>query len=516
MPRFVLLILDGFGIAPLSVANPRSQASTPTFDRLEREAFAVSLQASGIGVGLPWGEPGNSEAGHLTIGAGRLLYHHLPRIVMAIQDGSFFTNRALKEAFAHVRRTGGRLHVMGLVSSGSVHSYPDHLYALFEMARRENLPIELHVFTDGRDADPHEARKFLPQIEERMRALGVGHIRSLIGRHFAMDRDGNWERTARAYRLLVEGQGERTPSIGEALENAYVAGLSDEFLPATVIAQQDENPHVVQSGDALIFFNFREDSARQLAEAFGASAFGFFPRREFDDFAFVTLTSYERGIKAEVAFPAEEIGETLGATLAKARMSQLRIAETEKYAHVTYFLNGGMEEPFPKEERRIVHSRSDATADAAPAMRAQEIVTAVCEAITRQTHDAVIANFANADMVGHTGNFIACARALEVLDRAVADILQAAAAEGVPVFLVSDHGNIEEKRDRVSGRPLTEHSLNPVPFFVIGVKGAKTDADQPALDQRGSEGLLIDVAPTILAVLGIGKPASMTGQNLLK
>jgi 2,3-bisphosphoglycerate-independent phosphoglycerate mutase len=514
MAKLVLLILDGFGIAPLNRANPRTKAQMPTFERLEREALAVTLQASGVGVGLPWGEPGNSETGHLTIGAGRLLYHALPRIIYAIRDGSFFENAAFRSAFAHVKRTGGNLHAMGLTSSGSVHAYIDHLYALFEMAKREGVSIALHAFTDGRDAEPREAAKFLPAIEERMKALGVGRIASIIGRHYAMDRDGHWDRTEKAYRLLTEGKGEVAESLQEAFARYYAMPITDEMIPPTVVRPRDEEDVRIRSGDALIFFNFREDSARQIAQAFGSETFSMFPRPPLEDFLFVTMTEYGPGINAIVAFPPILIRETLGEVLSLAGLSQLRIAETEKYAHVTYFLNGGIEPPFPREDRLLIPSFSDASPDVAPVMRAFEIAEAITHDLTQRTHDIIIANFANADMVGHTGNFAACIETLEALDAALGKILRVSEDLHVPLIVTADHGNIEEKIDLFTGHPLTEHSLNPVPFLAFGA-GVRTQGEPVDLVSAKPSGLLSDVAPTILELLGIRKPQAMTGRNLL-
>lgn len=518
MPRLILIILDGFGVGPRNAANPRTRAKTPTFDRIEQDAFAVTLQASGVGVGLPWGEPGNSEAGHMTIGAGRILYHYLPRIVVAIREGSFFTNPAFKSAFAHARKTGGKLHAMGLISSGSVHAYVDHLYAFFEMAQREGVPLLLHVFTDGRDAEPKEAGKFLPQIAERMRALNVGRIASVCGRNFAMDRDGQWKKTERAYRLLTRGEGERMPSVGDALFNAYRNGTTDEFVPPTVIADENEplDALTVRSGDALIFLNFREDSARQISEAFGAKSFTHFPREELQRFRFVTMTEYLRGLDAEVAFSPIIAEDTFGETLSRAGLSQLRIAETDKYAHVTYFFNGSIEEPFPREERMLIPSISDQPADAVPEMRASAIADAIVRAIEGDAHDVIIANFANADMVGHTGNFASCVKALEALDQALGRVLASAQERGVAAIVTADHGNVEEKIDLRTGHPLTEHSINPVPFLVLG-RGVKSRPLPPAsFDVIEPAGLLTDIAPTALALLRIPIPKRMTGQNLLR
>lgn len=514
-----LIILDGFGVAPQDAANPRSRAKTPTLDYLEQGVFGVTLEASGIGVGLPWGEPGNSEVGHLTIGSGRLFYHHLPRIIMAIRDGSFYTNPALLGAFSHARSTGGTVHVMGIVSSGSVHAYIDHLYALFEMAQREGMPVALHVFTDGRDAAPREAEKFLPQIEDRMRVMGVGRIVSVCGRHYAMDRSGAWDLTETCYRHLTGTVTRVAPTVVMALRQAYADGVGDEQISPTIIAsaEQRQAPVFVRSGDALIFFNFREDSARQIAEAFSLPQFSRFPRQDFTQFQFVTMTEYEKGLAAGVAFPTIALHDTFGEILAREGLTQLRVAETEKYAHVTYFFNGGIEPPLPGEQRILIPSYSGVPHDTVPDMRAAEIADEVVRAIETKSHDVIVANLANGDLVGHTGNFAACARALEALDGALSRIVSACRASDTALFITADHGNVEAKIDLMTGRPLTEHSLNPVPFFILDSGVAAESTVLKKLKSGGeSDGLLTDVAPTIFAALGIAKPDAMSGQDLLQ
>jgi 2,3-bisphosphoglycerate-independent phosphoglycerate mutase len=514
MAKLVLLLLDGFGAAPRTQSNPRSRAATPTIDRLEAEAFATTLQASGIAVGLPWGEPGNSEVGHLSIGSGRIVYHHLPRIIASIQDGSFFTNPALTGAFAHAKKHGGRVHVMGLVSSGSVHAYVDHLYALMEMAQQQEQQIALHIFSDGRDAEPKEAQKFLPQIAERMQSLAVGRIVSIVGRDYAMDRDGHWDRTEKAYHLIAQGIGERAVNVEEAIAAAYAKGLSDSGIPPTAILGPDAVPVTLSDGDALIFLNFREDSARQISEAFSAKEFTRFARPAVPNLKFVTLTQYAEGMAADVAFPPVLLTNTLGEVFAQAGLSQLRVAETDKYAHVTYFFNGLREQPFEKEERSLIPSVSVQSEDQAPAMRAADIAETIARDVEKPDgHDIIIANFANADMVGHTGNFEACAKALEALDAALERVVSVCAAKGVPLFITADHGNVEEKLDLMTGRSLTEHTTNPVPFFAMGPGvPLRTEPFDPTPDK--ARGLIIDVAPTALTLLGIPVPADMAGRNL--
>lgn len=515
MAKLVLIVMDGFGAAPRTQANPRSHAATPTLDTLEREAFAMTLQASGIAVGLPWGEPGNSEVGHLAIGSGRILYHHLPRIIASIQDGTFFQNEALLGAFQHAKQNGGLVHVMGLVSSGSVHAYIDHLYGLFEMAQQQDVKIALHVFTDGRDAEPTEAGKFIPQVDERMRALGVGRVASLIGRDFSMDRDGHWDRTEKAFRLVAEGVGERAATPGEAIEAAYAQDIPDSHIAPTAITTGSDQPATLSAGDSLIFLNFREDSARQLAEAFGAAEFTRFERRLPENIQFVTLTQYAEGLQAGVAFPPLSVANTLGEVLSNNNLSQLRVAETDKYAHVTYFFNGLREEPYMQEDRKLIPSASVQSEDDVPEMRAAQIAETIIGDIEGGEHDVVIANFANADMVGHTGNFEACARAIEAIDQALARIVEAVRQHEVALMITADHGNVENKVDLLTGRKLTEHTLNPVPFLAIG-PGVPPSSGPLNPNPNAAQGMIIDVAPTALAVLGIEKPPDMTGRNLFE
>lgn len=513
MAKAALIILDGFGVAPRGQANPRSRAATPVLDKLEREAFSVTLQASGIAVGLPWGEPGNSEVGHLALGSGRILYHHLPRIIAAIQDESFFTNEAIAGAFAHARTHNGRVHVMSLVSSGSVHAYIDHLYAVFEMAERRHTHVALHVFTDGRDSEPKEAKKFIPQIDERMRALNVGRVVSICGRDFSMDRNGHWEKTKQAYDLLTRGSARRATSVVDALSAAYEEGLSDAHVAPTSITDGDTPPVILQPGDALIFLNFREDSARQLAEAFGIDSFSRFERLSIANLYFATMTQYSEAIDAHVAFEPIDVRQTLGETLAERGYSQLRVAETDKYAHVTYFFNGLREQPYIREDRKLIPSASVQSEDQVPQMRAAQIADVIVRDIEQDAHDVIIANFANADMVGHTGKFDACAKALEAIDEALGRIIAVCEEQGVMLMITADHGNVEEKIDLLTGRERTEHTTNPVPFFALG-PGVPPSMGPLDPNPNAAKGILIDVAPTLLMALGLKPPEQMTGSNL--
>ena len=510
----VLVILDGFGVSLEKGGNPLNEAQMPALHEMERDFPFTTLQASGVAVGLPWGEPGNSEVGHLTMGAGRVIYHHLPRIIHAIGDGSFFTNPAFIKAAAHVRNNHSRLHIAGLVSSGSVHSYLDHLNALLAFAKRENIStVYLHVFTDGKDAPPKEGAGFLGALEERTaQEFPMARIATVMGRFFAMDRDGKWDRVERAYDLMTKGRGEEIASISEYLSRSYREGRSDEFIEPAVL---DKNG-AVRAGDALIFFNFREDSMREITHAFADGEFASFPREKIDDLCIVTMTEYQKGLAFLAAFPALDIELPLARILSEAGLRQLRIAESEKYAHVTYFFNGGVEESFAGEDRILVPSQETAHFDDDPGMRSPEITARILDDL--RVYDVIIANFANADMVGHSGNFQAATAAVEALDLALAKLMNAVLAQNAVMLVTGDHGNVESKRSAISGEKISKHSLNPVPFFLVGNafrrKTARTDAEVAAQKSEVG-GIITDVAPTILELLELGKPKEMTGESLL-
>lgn len=523
----LLVILDGFGVSLEKEGNPVAEAKVPLLNEIERFFPWTVLQASGVAVGLPWGEAGNSEVGHLTIGAGQVIHHHLPRIINAIHDGSFFKNEAFLKAAEHVKKNKSRLHIAGLLSSGSVHSYIDHLYALLDFTKQEELPlVYLHVFTDGKDSPPTSAAKFLDEFGKRMEKEWPNvRFASVVGRFYPLDRDEKWERIEVAYKLLREGDGEKITSIPDYLRFAYESGITDEFIePAVVQTPSFEYPSstsqlqapVIQDGDALIFFNFREDSMREIAHAFADRIFPYFQRRRPENFLLVTMTEYAKGLDALVAFPPLEIRWTLAEVLAENGLKQIHIAETQKYAHVTYFFNGGREKPYRNEEWVLVPSLSTPHFDEVPAMRSPEITKKIMENL--EAADVIIANFANADMVGHSGNFKAAVKAVEALDHALEKIVPSVLEKNGVMIVTGDHGNIELKRDILTGEKLTEHSLNPVPFYLIGNKFRRKN---PLSDQEIAEkkkdvgGILTDVAPTILELLGIDKPPEMTGHSLL-
>ncbi len=515
----ILIILDGFGVSPEKIANPINYANVPTLKDLEHFYPFVTLQASGAAVGLPWGVAGNSEVGHLTIGSGRVTYHHLPRIINSIYDGSFFSNAAFKKTAAHVKNHNSRLHIAGLVSSGSVHSYIDHLYALLDFSKREGIEKTfLHIFTDGRDSPPKEGAKFIRLLEDRIKSeWPATSIASIIGRHYAMDREERWERTAACYKLITKGLGTKTNSLGDYLESSYAKGITDEFIEPAIYSGENVIGNTLQENDAIIFLNFREDSMRQLLHAFAEPGFNHFPRQQIKNICIVTMTEYEKGLWGVTpAFEQLDIAWPMARVLGEAGLSHLHIAETEKYAHVTYFLNGGKEKPFLLEERMLIPSLPVSRFDEAPEMRAREITDTVLKEF--KTFDVIIVNFANADMIGHSGNFKAAVETVEILDECLLRIKKAIEAEGGILIITADHGNIELKRDVISGEKRTEHSLNPVPFFMVNEKyrrkNPRTEEELKKIKEEPA-GILTDVAPTLLEILEIKKPDDMTGRSLL-
>lgn len=519
MPRpkpLVLVILDAFGVSTERDGNPVFEARKPTFDRIDQWFPFTTLQASGVAVGLPWGEAGNSEVGHLTMGAGRVINHHLPRIISSVHDGSFFENERFRKAADHVISRSGRLHIAGLVSSGSVHSYIDHLYALLDFTRDKHIPrVYLHLFTDGKDAPPKEGAVFFAELEKRL-ASKWPHVRlgTVVGRFYAMDRDGNWERTQRAYELLTQGKGVVIGVPSRYLAESYTRGITDEFVEPAVIGEDGEG--TIRSGDALMFMNFREDSMRQLADAFVREQFDHFSHIPIEDLFLVTMTDYEKEWSHLAAFPSPGIRFPLAEVLGEEGLRHIHIAETNKYAHVTYFFNGGRETPFKNEERVLIPSVTAPHPDDIPQMRASEVTAAILEHM--HAYDVIIANFANADLVGHSGNFSAASRTVEILDESVGALVNSIMNSDGVIIITGDHGGIELKRNVISGEKHTEHSINPVPFYLIGKQFKRgvlrTDADILTLKKEVG-GILTDIAPTILDLLHVRKPHEMTGTSLL-
>jgi len=504
----VLLILDGWGVAEPGEFNAFSQGKTPCLEALFKTWPHTILKASGLAVGLPEGQMGNSEVGHLNMGAGRVVYQDFTRINKAIESGELLSNRVFLDLFSAVRNKGGKLHFMGLLSDGGVHSHIHHLFALLNLAKKQGLEdICIHAFMDGRDTPPTSGAGFLKQLERHLEKLGCGRVASITGRFYAMDRDQRWARVEKAYRALTLGEGKRVPSARAGIEGAYQAGESDEFIQPLVVVAGREPAGIVSDGDGIVFFNFRADRAREITRAFTEVAFNGFERPEMPKLAgYACMTEYDEGFDLPVAFPPETHVNILGETLSKAGLSQLRIAETEKYAHVTFFFNGGEEQPFPGEERVLIPSPKDvATYDLKPAMSAPEVTDEVMQRIQSGAYDFIVLNYANFDMVGHTGILDAAVAAVETVDSCVGRVVQEVLDAGGKVILTSDHGNCEKMRDETKG-PHTAHTTNPVPLLLI-------DPERPGCSLR--EGILADIAPTALELLGLEKPLEMTGKSLI-
>lgn len=520
MPKPVyLIILDGWGENPNLEGNAIAQANTPAIDKLVRHYPQTLLQASGISVGLPWDEMGNSEVGHLTLGAGRVIYQNLPRITLAIQDGSFFKNESLLAAAENAKKNGSALHIMGLASAGGVHSSLDHLFALLELAKNSGLKKTfLHLFTDGRDAPPQSGLKIIQSIEERIKDFPSTRIATLCGRYFAMDRNDNWSRTEKAYNLLTLGEGAREKSASSALEKSYAKNITDEFVEPVAIEDENGNVFPISEKDSLIFFNFREDRARQLTKAFALPTFSKFERKKYlPDIEFTTMTKYEENLPVRIAFGPQEIKNCLGEVLSANNLKQLRIAETEKYAHVTYFFNGGREEPFAGEDRILVPSQSVSTYDKAPEMSAFQITEKILKELGRGKYNFTLVNFANADMVGHTGKLEPAVTAVETIDACLGKLVPEILKIGGHIFITADHGNAEEIVNPRTEEIDTEHSTFPVPFWYLNSNNQKQKSESDIVRaKKNVGGLLSDVAPTILAALDIPVPPEMTGQNLLE
>ncbi|MEK7465741.1 MAG: 2,3-bisphosphoglycerate-independent phosphoglycerate mutase [Patescibacteria group bacterium] len=507
----VLVVLDGWGIGEPDASNPIHVADLPTIKFIETNFPAGTLQASGITVGLPWEEEGNSEVGHLTLGAGKILYQYYPRISLAVRNKNFFTLPRLKQVFAHAKKTGGSVHLAGLLTTGNVHAAWEHLDALLEMAKRETCAsLFLHIFTDGRDSDPHSAKRLIEKLEETAKAKGVGKIASVVGRYYAMDRDRHFERTKEAYELLVRGKGFVRP-IEESIQKVYSKDLNDEYIEPTA----PNGPMPVKNGDALLFFNFREDRMRQLSEPFLNPKFSQFPIEQFKDLFIATMTEYHKEIPGYEVFDREMVNEPLGKTLADAEKTQLRIAETEKYAHVTYFFNGLREEPFPNEYRILIPSQSVSRHDERPEMMATAITDRAISTLQEGSTDFILVNYANADMVAHTGNFDATLKAVRVVDAELSRLLRVALDGGHSVIITADHGNAERLLDVHTGEQETRHNVSPVPFYLVARDYAQPNRHE-GYYRLPPLGILSDVAPTVLALMGIPKPAEMTGESLLE
>ena len=503
--RVLLCIMDGWGISKDSPEDATKTADTPNFDRLKKEEKYTQIFADGEHVGLPEGQMGNSEVGHLNLGAGRVVYQELTRINKAIKEGTFFENEEFLNAIKHVKENDSALHLYGLVSTGGVHSSLNHIFALIKLAADNGLKkVYVHAFLDGRDTPPQSAVGFLAQVEEELKKYNLPPIATISGRYYAMDRDNRWDRVEKAYNALLLGEGNKAENSAEAIKASYEAGVNDEFVIPTVIGGEETRIH---DNDSIIFFNFRPDRAREITRAMTFENFDGFNRKAVrKNLYYVCFTQYDETFPLPVAFKPETLTNILGDVLDRHGIKQFRTAETEKYAHVTFFFNGGVEEPNKLETRVLVASPKVATYDLQPEMSAEEVCENVLKALENPEYGFILVNFANPDMVGHTGVFDAAVKAIATVDKCVGKIADKAKEMGVTMLLTADHGNAECMEDPVTHKPFTAHTTNPVPFLVINDKDVK---------ELRSSGALCDVAPTVLDILGIEKPKEMTGESLI-
>ena len=509
MKKVLLIVMDGWGINPSREANATFIAKTPNLDRLTSEYPTTKLNASGLSVGLPEGQMGNSEVGHLTLGAGRVILQELTRIDRAIETGEFFENRELRETISLVKEKGTSLHLMGLLSDGGVHSHINHLRAILTMAKRGGLKeVYVHAFMDGRDTPPRSGKGYIEELAAFIEREKVGAIATVSGRFYGMDRDNRWERVERAYRAMVSGEGQVADSPVEAVEAAYERGESDEFIAPTVIRRGGKDAATVMDGDGILFFNFRSDRARELTRAFTEEGFDGFERTERPNLScYVCLTEYGVAGDLPVVFPPQSLDNILGAILSERGISQFRTAETEKYPHVTFFFNGGVEQPYTGEDRLLTPSPKEvATYDLKPEMSACEVTGKLVERIEAERDSFILVNYANGDMVGHTGILEAAVSACETVDASIGQVVEAAQSKGWTILITADHGNSEQMIDYDTGEPHTAHTTNPVPFILV---------DDALKDSKLRDGGLADVAPTILDLMKLERPKEMTGRSLI-
>ena len=502
----MLMILDGFGINEKEDGNAVKLANTPNIDKLMKKYQTTKIYTSGLKVGLPDGQMGNSEVGHTNIGAGRIVYQELTKITKSIEDGDFFAIPEFIEAIENCKKYNSKLHILGLLSDGGVHSHIRHLYGLLEMAKRRDFEnVYVHCFLDGRDTPPASAEGYITQLEEKMREKGIGKIASLSGRYYAMDRDKRWDRVKKCYDVLVNGEGNKSTSATIAIEDSYQKEVFDEFVEPTVICNGETPIATIQEHDSVIFFNFRPDRAREITRAIVDKNFEDFETKKMDTY-FVCFTSYDETMpNVKIAFKKEPLVNTFGEVISKRGLTQLRIAETEKYAHVTFFFNGGEEKQYPGEDRILVPSPKVATYDMQPEMSAREVTEKVVEAINADKYDTIILNFANPDMVGHTGSLPAAIKAVETIDECVGKVVKAMLEHHGTMLITADHGNCEQMIDYATGEPHTAHTTNPVPLILVTENA----------ELKIKEGKLADLAPTMLELLNIEKPEEMTGESIL-
>lgn len=517
----VLVVVDGFGIAAPSRGNAIAMAKTPNIDKLMTQYPTMTLQAAGDAVGLPWGEMGNSEVGHLSIGSGKVIYQDLPRITRAIVDGTFFSNEVFIQAMTNAASHDAAVHIIGMFSSAGVHSLDEHAFALLEMCQQRSIKkVFVHVILDGRDSPYNSGIEFVSRLQQKMSDLGVGKIASVSGRFYAMDRDNHWDRTQLAYDAMALGRGPQGSSVIDVIQASYVSGVFDEQLVPTVIVSEGQPVTTITDHDAVIFFNFRNDRARQLTKAFVLPGFEKFARAEYlRDLSFVTMTEYEKQLPVSIAFPPEVVTDPLAKVYSDAGLKQLHAAETEKYAHVTFFFNGGIETAFPGEDRILVPSPAIPSYDQKPDMSARAITDRVVEALNTGQYAFVVVNFANPDMIGHTGNMPATIKAVECVDQCLGQIVECALSIQGIVMVTGDHGNAEAKIDPQTGEVSKEHSANPVPFIIAGnnlppILMQRYHSPMRDLSTLTPVGILADIAPTILTLAGLPIPSSMTGHTI--
>ena len=502
----MLMILDGFGINENEKANAVKLANTPNIDKLMKTWPTTIIHTSGLDVGLPEGQMGNSEVGHTNIGAGRVVYQDLTRITKSIEDGDFFSIKEFSDAIENCKKHNSKLHIMGLLSDGGVHSHIRHLVALLEFAKRKDFEdVYVHCFLDGRDTPPASGETYIAKLEEKMKEKNVGKIATICGRFYAMDRDKRWERVEKAYNALVKGEGEKANSAISAIESSYQKEVFDEFVEPTVICNGEEPVAKISKNDSVIFFNYRPDRAREITRSLVDPDFKEFETENLN-LHYVCFTQYDETIpNVHIAFKAEELKNTFGEYISKNGLTQLRIAETEKYAHVTFFFNGGEEKQYKGEDRILVPSPKVQTYDMQPEMSAYEVTQKVVEAINSNKYDSIILNYANPDMVGHTGNLEAAIKAIETIDECVQKVVDAVNKQNGIILMTADHGNAEQMIDYKTGEPHTAHTTNPVPLVLIGLEGVKL-----------KEGKLADLSPTMLELLELPKPKEMTGESLIE
>lgn len=502
----MLMILDGFGINPNEKGNAVAIANTPNIDKLKKTWPTTIIHTSGLDVGLPEGQMGNSEVGHTNIGAGRIVYQDLTRITKSIQDGDFFSIKEFSDAIDNCKKNNSNLHIMGLLSDGGVHSHIRHLVALLEFAKRKDFEnVYVHCFMDGRDTPPTSGEGYIAKLEEKMKEKGVGKIATIEGRFYAMDRDKRWNRVKEAYDAMVNGVGEEATSALGAIEASYQKEVFDEFVKPTVICNGDSPVATIKDNDSVIFFNFRPDRAREITRTLVDKDFNEFETKKMNLF-FVCFTQYDETMpNVKIAFKPETLVNTFGEYISKKGLKQLRIAETEKYAHVTFFFNGGEEKEYEGEDRILVPSPKVETYDLKPEMSALEVTDKVVEAINSGKYDSIILNYANPDMVGHTGSLEAAVKAVETIDGCVGKVVEAIEKQNGVLIITADHGNAEQMIDYKTGEPQTAHTTNPVPLILVGLEGVKL-----------KEGKLADLAPTMLDIMGLEKPQEMTGESLIE